>query len=315
MKVLIGYDGSQCSDEAIADLVRAGLPADTEALVVSVTDLSEAHPPCGSEQLPAKAAAVIAADVERVKAVAERAMTDARKLAEQAAARIREKFPQWRVRTEARANAPHWGLVGAAAERGADLVVVGSHGRSALGKLLLGSVSQMVLHHAPCSVRIARCPMNRKRPGDPRVRLVLGVDGSADSAAAASAVAARRWPAGSEVLVLGVVDARVVLAYLESGAPQWPPGYVNTRASSELCELLTGVCEDLRRSGLEATASLPSGDPTRALLRAAERTGADCIVIGAKGHSRVERLLLGSVSAAVAARAHCSVEVVRSGAR
>ena len=46
-------------------------------------------------------------------------------------------------------------------------------------------------------------------------------------------------------------------------------------------------------------------------LEEAERWGADCIFLGAKGHSRFERLLLGSVSTAVSARAHCSVEVVR----
>jgi len=52
--------------------------------------------------------------------------------------------------------------------------------------------------------------------------------------------------------------------------------------------------------------------PKNELPRVAEEWGADCIFVGSTGFSnRFERFVLGSVSAAVAARAHCSVEVVR----
>lgn len=47
------------------------------------------------------------------------------------------------------------------------------------------------------------------------------------------------------------------------------------------------------------------------LVEEAETWNADCVFVGAKGTRGIERLLLGSVSSAVAARAHCSVEVVR----
>jgi len=56
---------------------------------------------------------------------------------------------------------------------------------------------------------------------------------------------------------------------------------------------------------------LKEEEPKRLLLGEAESWGADCIFVGAKGMGRIERFLLGSVSSAVAARAHCSVEVVR----
>ncbi|MBK9709453.1 MAG: universal stress protein [Acidobacteria bacterium] len=54
------------------------------------------------------------------------------------------------------------------------------------------------------------------------------------------------------------------------------------------------------------------GDPKSVLLDEAEKWGADCIFVGAAGMSAIDRLLLGSISAAVATRAECSVEVVRS---
>jgi len=67
----------------------------------------------------------------------------------------------------------------------------------------------------------------------------------------------------------------------------------------------------LRTRGLTVSSVIKEGDPKHVLLDEAERWGADCIFVGARGLSRVERFLLGSVSAAVAARAHCSVEIVR----
>ena len=70
------------------------------------------------------------------------------------------------------------------------------------------------------------------------------------------------------------------------------------------------------RAGLDQSVTLSSvvdsGDPKLVLVQRAEEFGADCIFTGATGFSnRIERFVLGSVSAAVAARGLCSVEVVR----
>jgi nucleotide-binding universal stress UspA family protein len=56
---------------------------------------------------------------------------------------------------------------------------------------------------------------------------------------------------------------------------------------------------------------LRKGNPKSVLVEEAESWGADCVFVGARGMRGVGHLLMGSVSAAVAARAHCSVEVVR----
>jgi len=72
-----------------------------------------------------------------------------------------------------------------------------------------------------------------------------------------------------------------------------------------------GMRGPLRTRGLTVSSVITEGDPKHVLLDEAEHWGADCIFVGARGLSRVERFLLGSVSAAVAARAHCAVEVVR----
>ncbi len=78
-----------------------------------------------------------------------------------------------------------------------------------------------------------------------------------------------------------------------------------------LRQTLEPLADNLRNVGLTASLELKKGDPQRILLEEAESWQADSIFVGAKGMRGIERLMLGSVSAAVAARAHCSVEVVR----
>ena len=68
----------------------------------------------------------------------------------------------------------------------------------------------------------------------------------------------------------------------------------------------------LENSGLTTELQIIPGHAKRVLTEAAESWTADCIFLGANSFgSRLERYLIGSTSAAVAARAHCSVEVVR----
>lgn len=64
------------------------------------------------------------------------------------------------VEPAVRSGDPRWGIIDEAASWGADLIVMGSHGRTGLTRLLLGSVAEYVARHAPCSVEIAR---ERKR--------------------------------------------------------------------------------------------------------------------------------------------------------
>jgi nucleotide-binding universal stress UspA family protein len=68
---------------------------------------------------------------------------------------------------------------------------------------------------------------------------------------------------------------------------------------------------ELREAGLEVTSIINGDDPRRVMVEEAEHWEADSIFVGTSGKGRVGRWLLGSVSAAVVARAHCSVEVVR----
>lgn len=81
----------------------------------------------------------------------------------------------------------------------------------------------------------------------------------------------------------------------------------------ELAEkIIEKSVQELRARELNVTSSILKGNPKHVLVEEAEKWGADCIFVGSTGLSRLERFLLGSVSAAVVARAHCSVEVIRA---
>jgi nucleotide-binding universal stress UspA family protein len=298
MKLLIAYDGSDCAEAALDDLRVAGLPAqNVDALVVAVAEVWLPPPPPPVHEVVEEASSAhTPAQLQHWQARSTRAFTEAEALARRAAERLRSNFPGWTVNAAAQAGSPAWELITCADSWRPDLLVVGSHGRTALGRLVLGSVSQKVLTEARCSVRIAR---GRVETEAPTARILVGLDGSQDSVAAVAAVAARVWPAGSEArLVTATSDAEVYDITPEAEAER-------ARAWHEMS------AAHLRAAGLSVSSQIEAGEPKRLLVEAAEAWGATSIFVGARGHGLLERLVLGSVSAAIAARARCSVEVVR----
>lgn len=311
MKILIGYDGSDCAEAALDDLAQAGLPKEAEAIVMSVTEVWLPPPPASSYEIVERATKVrVPADLQKVYAKGSRAVKEARALAERGAARVRSSFPKWKVRTEATYGSPAWELVFKADKWKPDLIVVGSHGRSALGRFVLGSISQRVLTEARSSVRVARGRLDE--PETP-VRIILGIDGSPASRAALREVAGRCWPAQSQVRVV-VVDDPLEATFIGGLVPPVVESlaFSNRTDRARVGKLAEDAARLIRAKGLHASAAIEEGDPKHVLPQVAEKWGANCIFVGATGFSnRFERFLLGSVSAAVAARAHCSVEVVR----
>jgi nucleotide-binding universal stress UspA family protein len=219
-------------------------------------------------------------------------------MASQASERIKASFPDWHVLTEACAASPASAIVRKADEWGADLIVVGSHGRSSLGRLALGSISQKVATEAHCSVRIGRGRVLESiRP----VRVLIGVDGSPGAQSAVRAVAARDWPAKTEVRLITLTGGYYNVIGAEA-----------SDAVEQAREIQREPEIELRNAGLDVSLKIDAGDPRQAIVEEARSWGADSVFVGARGLSRIKRFLLGSVSAAVAARAHCSVEIVRT---
>ena len=306
MKILIASDGCDCSDAAIIDLRRAGLPVVAEAMVLSVAQIAPQvdMAPYGA---PMTGPGIVLPSGWESDASVSHQLQQAEAFAAGAADRLRIDFPGWHIRAESWAEAAGAAIIREAHEWKSDLVVVGSHGRSGLGRLVLGSVSERVLHHVKCSVRVSRHhPHSQERS----IRVVLGVDGSNNATAVVQAVAARNWAAGTEARVVGVLDSRIPIAAattLEGCIPANAEDEYRRRMSKAVHE----AAQELEKSGLVATHQVLSGEPGKVLVEEAEKWAADCVFVGARGLNVLERFLLGSVSTAIAAHARCSVEVVR----
>lgn len=312
MKILVAYDGSGCAEAALDDLVRVGLPETGEFLVMSVAEVW--LPPENLRQQWEKEnpSAHYLNEINRKhdeknkKIVAEFEI-----LANHAANRLRQMFPNWTVSAEATFGSPAWELLIKAGEFKPDLIVVGSHGRSAVGRFFLGSISQKVLTEALCSVRVAR---GRIEVDPFPVCVVIGFDGSPGAQAVVDAIATRNWREGSEFRLVIATDQAAPSSFdrfVPTAAVKWVEEEMKGEIDA-IEKLAVPALKVLNDAGCPTTLHICPGNPKRILVEEAEKWNADAIFVGANGFgSRIERFLLGSVASAVAARAHCSVEVVR----
>jgi nucleotide-binding universal stress UspA family protein len=187
---------------------------------------------------------------------------------------------------------------------GAALVVVGARGLGGFKGLLLGSVSQHVLHHATGPVAVVH------EAGAPVAsgRVVVGVDGSENG------TAALRWAAEHAAATGGLVEAVHAWHPPYVGGELFasvPIAYEDCRAAAQLDleRALGEVAVDPEATPLEPV--LVQGAAAPALIDAS--AGASVVVVGARGLGGFAGLLLGSVSAQVARHAHCPVVVVPVG--
>jgi nucleotide-binding universal stress UspA family protein len=182
---------------------------------------------------------------------------------------------------------------------GADLLVVGARGLGGFRSLLVGSISQQVLQHAPCPVAVVR--------GEPATRdqerVLVGIDGSRDAGRALSWAVEEARARGAALTVLH--------AYLPPYAGNlevaWDPGDEKDAARAVLDEAIDTV--DLSAMPAPVESALVCDRAATAILRAAE--DADLVVVGSRGRGGFAGLLLGSVSQQVTHHAPCPVVVLR----
>ena len=301
MKILIGHDGSTGADAALVDLQRAGLPDEAEALIVSVADVMVVPATPGYE-LAAEAlmSRRVTAGLLHAQRQTERVINEAKDFASRARDQVRSYFPHWMVRAETLAGPAASELISKANDWKPDLIVVGSHGRSAVSRFILGSVSKKVVTDSDHSVRVSRRDIERDVSKPPR--LVVGVDGSTEAEQAVRVVGSRVWPHGAEVRIIAVDNGG-------SSTDTSPNVHLPLAAG----QMVAWAENALGVIGLKVSALTENGDPSRVLIDQAKAWDADSIFVGGRRFSgALERFQLGSVATALVAKAHCSVEVARN---
>ena len=182
----------------------------------------------------------------------------------------------------------------------ADVIVIGSHGRSGLARAF-GGVVERVLRHAPCSVLVAR-------PSGTRGWVLAATDLSTPSLPAITSAAAEARRRGAQLEVVHAVGFfDVEASYLiELGTPSvTPPPLVLEAAGRELSDCVARLDVRARCRVLERPAAA-------AIVGQAESIGAELVVVGARGKTGLSLLPLGGVAEKVVRTAPCSVLVARS---
>ena len=148
MKILVPTDGSEFSRTAVQQACEIAM--DQTAAEIKILSVYEPHQPMGTE--PFAVSAEFHAELDKIaKANAESWAKDAADLATSSV-----NGSEVNVSSSVERGDPAPLIIDTASSWGADLIVMGSHGRGFWSRLTLGSVSDAVLHHAPCSVLIAK---------------------------------------------------------------------------------------------------------------------------------------------------------------
>jgi nucleotide-binding universal stress UspA family protein len=275
MRLLVGYDGSDGGRDAL-ELARVlGAVEGASAMVVSV--------------IPYGPLPVRFAELE----------DDAAAAAEPLLSEAREQLAELEVETRAfGGGSPAWVMTDLAERHGAELIVVGSPHRGAIGRTLIGSVAEGVLHGAPCAVAVA--PRGYAQAGHGPFALIgVAYDGTPEAKAALQRARSLAVATGAAVRVLTVVAPPVALPGVAGYVPVEPP---------EPDEVLA---EGVRALGAEIVAEgrKLSGSPAPTLASACE-DGIDLLLAGSRGYGPAFRVLLGSVSSRLIAEAPCPTMVV-----
>jgi nucleotide-binding universal stress UspA family protein len=313
VKILLGYDGSKSADAALHDLKRAGLPDEAEALIVSVADVMMG-PATSNYEIAEQALTSrrVSAGLRLAQKQTARVHSEAKAFTTIASEQLRSYFPNWDVRTEVLAGQPSQELISRADEWKPDLVVVGSHGHSLAGRLILGSVSKKIVTDSHHSVRVTRGTLE-KTESDP-IRIAIGVDGSSEAEHAVRAVGRRLWPDQTEVRIIAVDDG-TSLARISPILPIAAATIRDDHEESDLApqRMVDWAENELSVIGLNVSVAIEKGDPQRVLIHHAQKWDADAIFVGGRRFSSAfERFRLGSVATELVTNAHCSVEVARN---
>jgi len=200
-----------------------------------------------------------------------------------------------------------------AAEKQIDLAVAATHGRSGLKRVILGSVTERLVQTLPCPVLSIRMPEKETHaPSDQMIqirKILVGCDFSADSLLAFQYALSLAQEFQSELHLVHVIEPPV---YKQLFAQDVKPSEdLRETIRQPLDAMLNKMIPEEASHWCRHQTALLAGEPHEELTRYASIQNVDLIVLGIRGHSLVEALLVGSTTDRVIRQAHCPVLSVR----
>jgi nucleotide-binding universal stress UspA family protein len=186
--------------------------------------------------------------------------------------------------------APAERIVAYADEQDVDLVVMGTHGRRGIDRMLFGSVTEEVVRHAPCPTFTVRADADVE-PSQAVRRVLVPVDFSDASDAAVQHGKEIAQTYGAEIDLLHVVEE-----------PFYPPAYGPDVTSFPTQEVVERVEEQLAEMAREeigyehVMVQAATGSPSSEILNYVKENDADLVVMATHGRTGLEHVVLGSVA-------------------
>lgn len=193
----------------------------------------------------------------------------------------------------------------------ADLVVMGTHGRSGFDHLLLGSVTEQIIRKAPCPVLVVprHAAPAATSAAAPFKRIVCAVDFSAASIRALAYALDLAREADARISLVHVIEMPPELGEFPFAADFNVNG-VRAAAEAEYLQRLRALIPQDARAYCTVATQVSEGRAHREILRVAAEEKAEVIVMGVQGRGAVDLMLFGSNAHAVIRGANCPVLIV-----
>jgi nucleotide-binding universal stress UspA family protein len=196
-----------------------------------------------------------------------------------------------------------------AREMQADLLVMGTHGRSGFERLLLGSVTEKVMRST--DVPVLTVPPPAGTPGAVRyTRILCPVAFTEESAAALDYALLLAEEADAQLVLLHVVEP--FPEQLQAASIAHLDAEDRARLVEHTSRLLAAAIPEEARTWCKPTVRVAFGKATREILRVATELPADLIVLGVGGRGAIDRWIFGSTSPRIVREAACPVLTVRA---
>ena len=193
---------------------------------------------------------------------------------------------------------------------GADLIVMGTHGRTGLERLVVGSVTEKVLRKASCPVLTVPRRVVTPRSGLRFGRILCPVDFSTASLRAVDYATAFASAGGPGVYVLHVVDLFGGVRGIHGEDAMDTPGF-RAELQAEARDRLTAAVPADVRARCPITEMIAMGKPHEEILRVARQEECELIVLGVPSRGGADLLVFGSTTQRVVREAECPVLTIR----
>jgi nucleotide-binding universal stress UspA family protein len=295
--ILVAVDGSSAATRGLREALRLAKAQGAQLCILQVVNEFDAYAVMEGAGLGADLLATLRDNGRRI-------LAKAHSVAESHAVKTRSVLRQVAGGPVAEV------IVREARKLGADLIVLGTHGRRGLRRLVLGSDAEQVVRIAPVPVLLVRAKgasvMSAYR------KILVAVDGSAASNKGLTEALRLAKAEGASLRILHVVNDYVVMASMGGVAPPRDLGPLLRESGERILARARALAAKQRLKPVVVLREVLSGPAAESIVREAKKQRADLIVLGTHGRRGLRRLVLGSDAEQVVRTASVPVLLVRA---